>query len=124
MSGDFSYAGRDMKTYYINHGLSGDEIERLFDKLYAKLEASKKISPANKEDAKALVEEIQSTVADSAQNKEKLDETFLEHRFRNIARMGPDILDLVVKTLASPMLGITDLVNKIAKKAKEETQSG
>jgi hypothetical protein len=34
--------------------------------------------------------------------------------------MAPDILEVVVATLVNPVLGIGVVVNKIAKKAKEE----
>ncbi len=64
---------------------------------------------------------IQSTVAEAAQKHEKVDEGFLSRRFRNIARMAPDVLDLVVATLANPLAGLGVTVKKLAEKAKEET---
>jgi hypothetical protein len=33
--------------------------------------------------------------------------------------MAPEVLDVVVKTLANPALGIADVVKKIADKAKK-----
>jgi len=40
--------------------------------------------------------EIQSTVTDAAQKNEKVDQSFLSRRFRNIPRMALDVLDIVV----------------------------
>jgi hypothetical protein len=51
-----------------------------------------------------------------------MDEGFLARRFRNIARMAPDVLDVVVATLGNPLAGLGVAVKKIAEKAKEETQ--
>jgi hypothetical protein len=54
---------------------------------------------------KAEVKEIQSTGTKAAQKDEKVDEGFILFRFRNIARMAPDILDLVAAMLANPLAG-------------------
>jgi hypothetical protein len=69
------------------------------------------------------VKEIQSTVTEAAQKNEKIDESFLSRRFRNIARMAPDLLDVVVATLGNPLAGLGVAVKKIAEKAKEETKN-
>jgi hypothetical protein len=51
-----------------------------------------------------------------------VDEGFLSRGFRNIARMAPDVLDLVVAILANPLTGLGVAVKKIAEKPKEETK--
>ena len=43
-------------------------------------------------------------------------------RFCNIARMAPDVLDVIVATLGNPLAGLGVAVKKIAERAKEETQ--
>jgi hypothetical protein len=52
-----------------------------------------------------------------------VDKSFLSRRFRNIARMAPDVLDLVVAMLANPLAGLGVVVKKVAEKAKEEMKS-
>lgn len=123
VSGEVNIAGGDISTNKTTSGLSAADIKQLFDQLYAAIETSAKTSPANKEDLKAEVKEIQSTVTEAAQKNEKVDEGFLARRFRNIARMAPDVLDVVVATLANPLAGLGVAVKKIAEKAKEETSS-
>ena len=113
----------DTSVQNIKSGLSAAEIKQLFDGLYTSIETNAKTSPANKEDLKAEVQEIQSTVTEAAQKNEKVDEGFLSRRFRNIARMAPDVLDVVVATLGSPLAGLGIAVKKIAEKAKAETGS-
>jgi hypothetical protein len=52
-----------------------------------------------------------------------VDEGFLSRRFRNIARMAPDVVDLVVAILTNPLAGLGVAVKKIAEKTKEETNT-
>lgn len=122
VSGKVNVAGGNISTHHTTTGLSAADIKQLFDQLYAAIETNAKTSPAEKEDLKAEVKEIQTTVTEAAQKNEKVDEGFLSRRFRNIARMAPDVLDVVVATLGNPLAGLGVAVKKIAEKAKEETQ--
>ena len=121
VSGSMNIAGGNITTHHTTIGLNAAEIKQLFDQLYTVIESNTKTSPANKEDIKAEVKELQSIVTEATQKNEKMDESFLSRRFRNIARMAPDVLDVVVATLANPLAGLGIAVKKIAEKAKEET---
>jgi hypothetical protein len=122
ISGNVNVAGGNITTHHTVTGLSAVELKQLFDQLYAKVDVRTETSPADKEDIKAEVKEIQSTVTEAAQKNEKVDEGFISRRFRNIARMAPDVLDLVVAMLANPLAGLGVAVKKIAEMAKEETK--
>jgi len=124
INGTVNVAGGNITTHQTSTGLSAAEIKQLFDQLYAKIETRPETPTADKEDLKAEVKEIQTTVTAAAQKSEKVDEGFLARRFRNIARMAPDVLDVVVATLGNPLAGLGVAVRKIAEKAKEETGSG
>ena len=121
ISGNVNVAGGNITTHPTTTGLSSAEIKQVFNDLYAKIESRPETPAADKQDLKAEVEEIQSTVTEAAQKKEKVDEGFLSRRFRNIARMAPDVLDVVVATLGNPLAGLGVAVKKIAEKAKQET---
>lgn len=121
ISGNVNVAGGNITTHPTTTGLSSAEIKQVFNDLYAKIESRSETPASDKEDLKAEVEEIQSTVTEAAQKKEKVDEGFLSRRFRNIARMAPDVLDVVVATLGNPLAGLGVAVKKIAEKAKQET---
>ena len=123
VSGNVNVAGGNITTHQTTTGLSEAEMKQLFDRLYAAIETRAETPTANKEDLKAEVKEIQSTITEAAQKNEKVDEGFLSRRFRNIARMAPDVLDVVVATLANPLAGLGVAVKKIAEKAKAETGS-
>ena len=120
VSGNVNIAGGNITTHQTTTGLSEADIKGLFEQLYTAIEANTKASPADKVDLKAEVEEIQSTVTEAVQKNEKVEEGFLSRRFRNIARMAPDILDVVVETLKNPLAGLGVAVKKIAEKAKAE----
>ena len=123
ISGNVNVAGGNITTHQSVTGLSGTDIKQLFDGLYAAIEAHPGTAPAEKADLQAEVEEIQAGVTEAAEKNEKVDEGFLARRFRNIARMAPDILDVVVATLASPLAGMGLAVKKIAEKAKAEVKA-
>ncbi|MEP0807258.1 MAG: hypothetical protein HRF47_17385 [Chloroflexota bacterium] len=121
ITGTVNIAGGNITTYHTTTGLNEAEIKQLFDGLYSAIETNAKTLPADKEDLKAEVKEIQAIVTEAMQKNEKMDEGFLLRRFRNIARMAPDMLDVIVATLGNPLAGLGVAVKKIAHKAKEET---
>ena len=122
ISGNVNIAGGNITTHDTVTGLSAAEIKQLFDELYAKIETRPETPTADREDLKAEVKEIQATVTEAAQKNEKVDEGFLSRRFRNIARVAPDVLDVVVAMLGNPLAGLGVAAKKIAEKAKEETR--
>ena len=121
VSGEVNVAGGDINIHKTSNGLSAAEIGQLFNQVYSAIETNPKTSPAAREDLKAEVKEIQSSVSEATQKNEKLDEGFLARRFRNIARMAPDVLDVVVATLGNPLAGLGVAVQKIAERAKADT---
>jgi hypothetical protein len=120
VNGKVYIAGGDITEHQTTDGLSVKEIKQLFEQLYTNIESRAKTPLSDKADLKAEVEEIQATVTEAAQKNEKVKDNFLSRRFRNIARIAPDVLDVVVATLASPLAGLGVAVKKIAEKAKEE----
>ena len=115
--GEVNIAGRDI----VKHE-SQTELRNVFLDIYRDIDARPATSPAVKEDLKAEVKDIEANVTAAAQKNEKVEEAFLARRFRNIARMAPDILDVVVAMLANPLAGLGIAVRKIAEKAKEEAK--
>jgi hypothetical protein len=117
-SGSVNIAGGDIHN--VNTGMKVAEIKSLFDQLYTNIDARPEIPPAKKEDVKAEVQDIQTVVTEAVKKNEPVDENVLSRKFRSIARMAPDILEVVAATVANPALGIGVAVKKIAEKAKEE----
>lgn len=121
-SGTVNVAGGNITAHHTTSGLSAAEIKQLFDQVYTRIEAHPTASPTDREDIRAEVQEIQETVTKAAQNDEKVDEGFLAKRFRNIARVAPDILDHIVGTLGKPLAGLGVALKAIAQKARDDTR--
>ena len=115
-AGDVS---QNISIHNATSGMSVAELKKLFDQLYTAIETNTKTSPSDKDDLKSEVKEIQATVNEATKRNEKVDENFIARHFRNIARMAPDILDVVVATLGNPLAGLGVAAKKIAEKAKE-----
>ena len=121
VSGNVNIAGRDITTHQTTSGLSEADVKRLFDHLYGVIESRADTSVSDKDDLKAEIDEIQSKVTEAIQENKEVEESFLSRRFRNIARVAPDVLDVAVATLGNPLAGLGVAIKKIAEKAKEET---
>jgi hypothetical protein len=107
------FVGRDDNS---TTGLSGAEVAKLFETIYQKIDARPDTPPQDKEDLKAEVTDLQAEVAKG----DEANETFLERRLRNIKRMAPDILEVMVSLFANPALGLATAVRKVMNKAKGE----
>ncbi|MBL8061660.1 MAG: toll/interleukin-1 receptor domain-containing protein [Anaerolineales bacterium] len=122
MSGNLVIGNNNKVTNTVNNGISAAEIEQLFDQLYSEIDKRAGISSAVKEDLKADVQEIQTAVTQAVEKNEKVEESFVSRKFRSIARMAPDILDVVIATIGNPLAGLGVAAKKIADKAKEESK--
>jgi len=89
----------------------------LFDKIEQAVDAQKSLSPTEKEDVKAEVQEIKTAL-----EEQQPDETFLARRFRNLQRMAPEIVEVALKTLANPAGGVVEVISRIAKKMAEDAK--
>jgi hypothetical protein len=123
ISGNVNVAGGNITTHHTSARMDAATLHQIFLDIYRDIDGLPSTSVATKDDLKAEVKEIQSTVTEAAQKNEKVDEGFLSRRFRSIARMAPDVLDLVVAMLANPLAGLGVAVRKIAEKAKDETKN-
>ena len=116
-TGGGRFVGRDD---YSTTGMTGGEVAKLFESIYARIDARPNTSEADKSDLKAEVKDVQVEVV----KREQANEDFLMRRLRNIGRLAPDILDVVLATLSNPAAGIAAVVRKVAQKVKESPASG
>lgn len=87
----------------------------LFETIYQVVEKQQELAPAEKEDVKAELQEIQTALEESHP-----DETFIVRRFRNIKRMAPEIVEVAFETLKNPVGGVAEVIKRISKKMAEE----
>jgi hypothetical protein len=103
--GDF--VGRD-KIYY--SGPSVDEVARMFEEIYTRIDSDSNFDSMDKSDLTIDVREIQEEVSKG----DFADETFLSRRLRNIQRIDPEILDIMLATLTNSAAGFSAVVRKAA----------
>jgi hypothetical protein len=90
----------------------------LFETVYQAVEASASLSPPEKADVKAELEDIQTALEEPQPN-----EGFLLRRFRNLQRMAPEIVEVAFETLKNPIGGVAEVVKRVAKKMAEEANA-
>ena len=107
------FVGRDDNS---TTGLSAEEVARLFEPIYKQIDTRRNTSQQDKDDLKADVKDVEAEIAKA----ENADVSFLERRLRNLKRMAPDILEVVVNTFTNPGLGVATAILKVLEKAKAE----
>jgi hypothetical protein len=95
---------------------SMEEVTRLFTTLNTAIDSRPKTGAETKADLKAEVKELQTHVEEKSDTP---DEGFIARRLRNIGRMAPEILDVMITTAGNPVSGLLLIIKKSAEKAKE-----
>lgn len=93
-------------------------VTTLFEQLDALAAEKEAVTPEVAADAKDEVAMMGPQLEEPEPSEPEV--RWIEQRLRNIARMGPDILNVVTATLANPAVGLALTVRKIANKAREE----
>jgi len=91
-----------------------EEVAKIFEAIYARIETGQATS-VEKEVLKTEVEDVEAAIKNP-----KVDENFVSRRLRNIGRMAPDILDVILATITSPAAGLGMVGRKIAERVKEK----
>lgn len=76
------------------------------------------LSPVEKADVKAELQEVEK----ETQKGEQADDGALSRHLRNVQRMAPDILDVVLATLANPLAGFGMVAKKVAQKMAQQAK--
>lgn len=94
------------------------QLESLFKVIVEAVESQLNLAPAEKEDIKAELQEVQTALEEP-----KPDETFIARRLRNIKRMAPEIVEVAFETLKNPIGGVAEVVKRIAAKMAEDANA-
>ena len=87
-----------------------------FSTIYKQVEERYDLSSTDKTDLKS---ELQ-TFEDEDKKGTESNEGFLAQKLRNIRRIAPDILDVIIATIANPAAGFGMIAKKVAEKMKQE----
>lgn len=90
-----------------------------FKDVYQRVEERGNLPSTDKADLRS---ELQAFEDDDKKGPEA-NEGFLAQRLRNIKRIAPDILDVVIATITNPAAGFGMIAKKVAEKMKSENAS-
>jgi translation elongation factor EF-1alpha len=93
--------------------------EELLENIYIIIDDHPELDAIAKDDLKTDVQEIQKEDVKGGD----VDETFIARRLRNIQRMAPDILDVVLATIGNPTAGFSMITKKVADRMKADTEN-
>jgi hypothetical protein len=94
------------------------QIAPLFKVIFEAVESQPNLTPSEKEDVKAELQEVQTALEEP-----QPDETFIARRLRNIKRMAPEIVEVAVATLTNPVGGVAEVIKRIAAKMAEDANA-
>ena len=92
---------------------SPNVIREAFQIVYQKIEERDATLDVDKSEISSTVQNIESEISSGDQ----VNTARIERWLKFLGEMAPDILDVVIKTLTNPILGIGETVRKIANKA-------
>lgn len=113
------YIGGDAKDNTIIVGddnIVGGATQNIFAPIYQAIQNTP-LAPQDKGDLKAEVEEIETEIVKA---DAEIDESALSRHLRNIQRIAPDILDVVLATMANPAAGFGMVAKKVAGKMQAD----
>jgi hypothetical protein len=111
--------GRD-KNVTTNTGMSAEDVAKLFDSIYKKIDQKPKEDQA---DIRNAVDVIQTAAKSEAVEGKAPDESTVKMASQSLAMTAPDILkdvaDVAMATLASPAAGVATIIRKVLAKIKQ-----
>ena len=106
--------GRDKITI----GATGDDIAKLFDNVYKRIEQLP--AAADKAEVRDAVDAIKEEAVKEATLGEPANEKMVKFSAQSLIKMAPDILDVIAASLASPAAGVAAVIRKVIDKARAE----
>lgn len=107
------FIGGDVKP----SGVDIKELDKLLQTVNKLIDVRSGLPRGEKADLKADAKEAFEEIKKNNQ----ADTSFIARRFRNLRRMAPDIVDVIIASLASPALGAATVAKKIAEKIKSDS---
>jgi hypothetical protein len=100
----------------VSYGVSGEQLADLFAPIYSRIQQRPEEPGVDKQQLKKAVQDVERETA----RGEQANGNTIRGWLRFVAAVAPDILDVVLSTLTSPLAAIATLVRKIAEEAKQE----
>ncbi len=103
-------------TVIKQQGANAEALARAFAAFYTAVQRKPDLPPEDKEDRHAELQEVETLLQKGGEARE----AFIRWRLRNVARMVPDIYDLVLTTFANLVARLGLVAKKVTEKMKTE----
>lgn len=90
------------------------DIDEVFKKIIDKIQEKNDLPFQVKEDVIAELKDVRSEFIRSKTAHEEVDESYLQRRFRNIARLAPDIVEMIFELLTAKERGASKAIRTLA----------
>jgi hypothetical protein len=108
----------------ISQGAGLDDIARLFDKVYRQIDQLPvSVDKAEVREHADAIRDAAVEVAKTGKPPDDKAEKIVRSSAQNLAKMAPDILEVIGASLVSPAAGIAAVIRKVLDKAKAEFSS-
>jgi hypothetical protein len=114
------YVGRDSIGRDQNIGVSGDELEHLFEAVYRRIDEPLTQRKADPEEVRDTVQRVEREV----EKGDRADTHHIERWLKTLADVAPDVLEVTVNALlAGPGAAVASAVRAVAKRFKDRQPS-
>ena len=103
-------------------GITAEDFANLFDVVYKRIDQLP--SSVDKADVREAVETIEAEAKKEATEGKSPDEKLVKLSAQSLISMAPDILDVIVATVANPAAGVATVIRKVLDKAKAAGSAG
>jgi hypothetical protein len=93
-------------------------VQAAFEKIDRAVDSVSGFAPQTRQELKAELKAVQAELA----RGDQADQSGILGHLRNIGRMAPDILDVVLATFANPAAGLGMVASKIARKMADQAK--
>jgi hypothetical protein len=105
---------------HVAQGVGGDQLAQLFASVYQRIESRPDDPDVDKEE---LTDTIQKVEAEAGKG-EHANANKVERWLNGLADVAPDVLDVAIAALTSPIAGASVAVQKISERIKEHHEQG
>ena len=103
----------------VSQGLGGEELAKLFDAVYRRIEQRPDDPEVDKEELAQTVGQVQQEVAKG----EDANEHKLRRWLKTLAELAPDVFEVTLAAIANPVAGAALAVRRVAERLRSEAPS-
>jgi hypothetical protein len=104
----------------VSQGLGAEELAKLFDAVYRRIEQRPDDPEVDKEELAQTVGQVQREVAKG----ENANESKLRRWLKMLAELAPDVFDVTLAAIANPVAGVALAVRRVAERVGAEAPQG